>query len=180
MPHFRCRQLRRPHVARPLSLGLRGCKALALTYVRLSSTCDFYCAVFHGAASENGSNRSLFRKVSSSSTRTLCPFAVCRGKSIPMISSQCDLSLCACRQRQFGEVENWGFWWWTFEVKGEDGGNVAVIDRNWRGFGYEVRRTNESCEEPGRNLMNNGLLPASTRSMYGLRSACKHKSDRCS
>ncbi|GAQ78693.1 hypothetical protein KFL_000170390 [Klebsormidium nitens] len=40
--------------------------------------------------------------------------------------------------RQFGEVNNWGFWWWTFEVKGENGENMAVIDRNWRGFGFEL------------------------------------------
>ncbi|XP_024541935.1 altered inheritance rate of mitochondria protein 25 [Selaginella moellendorffii] len=38
---------------------------------------------------------------------------------------------------QFGRVENPGFWNWTFTVCDENGDTLAVVDRNWRGFGYE-------------------------------------------
>lgn len=39
--------------------------------------------------------------------------------------------------RQFGEVSNPGFWWWTFTVKDENGNPLAEIDRSWRGLGFE-------------------------------------------
>lgn len=35
-------------------------------------------------------------------------------------------------------VENPGFWNWTFTLKDIDGKVLAEIDRNWRGFGFEV------------------------------------------
>ncbi|KAL2631904.1 hypothetical protein R1flu_016590 [Riccia fluitans] len=40
-------------------------------------------------------------------------------------------------KRQFAAVENPGFWYWTFTLQDENKGLLAVIDRNWRGFGYE-------------------------------------------
>lgn len=40
--------------------------------------------------------------------------------------------------KQFAAVENPGFWYWNFTLKDEDGGVLAEIDRNWRGFGFEV------------------------------------------
>lgn len=42
------------------------------------------------------------------------------------------------RNKQFAVVENPGFWNWTFTVKGADGEVLAQIDRDWRGFGFEV------------------------------------------
>jgi len=35
-------------------------------------------------------------------------------------------------------VENPGFWNWTFTLKDIDGNVLAQIDRDWRGFGFEV------------------------------------------
>lgn len=35
-------------------------------------------------------------------------------------------------------VENSGFWNWTFTLKDIDGKVLAKIDRDWRGFGFEV------------------------------------------
>uniref|UniRef100_A0A7N0ZXI1 Phospholipid scramblase n=1 Tax=Kalanchoe fedtschenkoi TaxID=63787 RepID=A0A7N0ZXI1_KALFE len=40
--------------------------------------------------------------------------------------------------KQFAVVENPGFWYWTFTLKDIDGNVLAEIDRNWRGFGFEV------------------------------------------
>jgi hypothetical protein len=42
------------------------------------------------------------------------------------------------RNKQFAAVENPGFWHWTFTLKDHNQGRLAEIDRNWRGFGYEV------------------------------------------
>lgn len=39
---------------------------------------------------------------------------------------------------QFAVVENPGFWYWTFTLKGRNGEVLAEIDRDWRGFGFEV------------------------------------------
>ncbi|CAH2052427.1 unnamed protein product [Thlaspi arvense] len=39
---------------------------------------------------------------------------------------------------QFAVVENPGFWNWTFTIKGDDGEVLAQIDRDWRGFGFEI------------------------------------------
>ncbi|CAD5318144.1 unnamed protein product [Arabidopsis thaliana] len=39
---------------------------------------------------------------------------------------------------QFAVVENPGFWNWTFTVKDADGQVLAQIDRDWRGFGFEI------------------------------------------
>ncbi|KAI3819012.1 hypothetical protein L1987_12834 [Smallanthus sonchifolius] len=39
---------------------------------------------------------------------------------------------------QFAVVENPGFWHWTFTLKGINGEVLAEIDRDWRGFGFEV------------------------------------------
>jgi hypothetical protein len=39
---------------------------------------------------------------------------------------------------QFAAVENPGFWHWTFTLRDQNQGVLAEIDRNWRGFGYEV------------------------------------------
>jgi len=35
-------------------------------------------------------------------------------------------------------VENPGLWNWTFTLKDADGEVLAQIDRDWRGFGFEV------------------------------------------
>ena len=35
-------------------------------------------------------------------------------------------------------VENPGFRNWTFTLKGSEGEVLAEIDRDWRGFGFEV------------------------------------------
>lgn len=40
--------------------------------------------------------------------------------------------------KQFAVVENPGFWNWTFTLKGVDGEVLAQIDRDWRGFGFEI------------------------------------------
>ncbi|KAG0557781.1 hypothetical protein M758_11G152800 [Ceratodon purpureus] len=40
-------------------------------------------------------------------------------------------------KEQFAVVENPGFWHWTFSLKDKNGGTLAEIARNWRGFGYE-------------------------------------------
>lgn len=42
------------------------------------------------------------------------------------------------RKKQFAVVENAGFWDWTFTLKDENGNTLAEIDRDWRGFGFEV------------------------------------------
>ncbi|KAL5568174.1 hypothetical protein UlMin_024749 [Ulmus minor] len=39
---------------------------------------------------------------------------------------------------QFAVVENPGFWNWTFTLKDIDGNVLAEIDRDWRGFGFEI------------------------------------------
>ncbi|KAJ0241740.1 Phospholipid scramblase [Hirschfeldia incana] len=39
---------------------------------------------------------------------------------------------------QFAVVENPGFWNWTFTVKDAEGEVLAQIDRDWRGFGFEI------------------------------------------
>ncbi|XP_031094883.1 uncharacterized protein LOC115999213 isoform X1 [Ipomoea triloba] len=39
---------------------------------------------------------------------------------------------------QFAVVENPGFWNWTFTLKDIDGKVLAQIDRDWRGFGFEI------------------------------------------
>ncbi|CAM8908801.1 unnamed protein product [Rhodiola kirilowii] len=39
---------------------------------------------------------------------------------------------------QFAVVENPGFWYWTFTLKDINGNVLAEIDRNWRGFGFEI------------------------------------------
>ncbi|KAJ7982701.1 Phospholipid scramblase [Quillaja saponaria] len=40
--------------------------------------------------------------------------------------------------KQFAVVENPGFWNWTFTLKDIDGQVLAEIDRDWRGFGFEI------------------------------------------
>lgn len=40
--------------------------------------------------------------------------------------------------KQFAVVENPGFWNWTFTLKDIDGNVLAQIDRDWRGFGFEI------------------------------------------
>lgn len=40
--------------------------------------------------------------------------------------------------KQFAVVENPGFWYWTFTLKDIDGNVLAEIDRDWRGFGFEL------------------------------------------
>ncbi|XP_043694143.1 phospholipid scramblase family protein C343.06c [Telopea speciosissima] len=40
--------------------------------------------------------------------------------------------------KQFAEVVNPGFWNWTFTLKDIDGNVLAQIDRDWRGFGFEL------------------------------------------
>lgn len=42
------------------------------------------------------------------------------------------------RNKQFAVVENPGLWNWTFTLKDIDGQVLAEIDRDWRGFGFEV------------------------------------------
>jgi hypothetical protein len=41
-------------------------------------------------------------------------------------------------------VENPGFWNWTFTLKDIDGKVLAEIDRDWRGFGFEVASSSSS------------------------------------
>ncbi|XP_062073704.1 phospholipid scramblase family protein C343.06c-like [Humulus lupulus] len=40
--------------------------------------------------------------------------------------------------KQFAVVENPGFWNWTFTLKDINGHVLAEIDRDWRGFGFEL------------------------------------------
>ncbi|PIN07710.1 Phospholipid scramblase [Handroanthus impetiginosus] len=40
--------------------------------------------------------------------------------------------------QQFAVVENPGLWNWTFTLKDIDGNVLAEIDRDWRGFGFEI------------------------------------------
>ncbi|XP_068331106.1 phospholipid scramblase family protein C343.06c-like isoform X2 [Pyrus communis] len=40
--------------------------------------------------------------------------------------------------KQFAVVENPGFWHWTFTLKDIDDKVLAEIDREWRGFGFEI------------------------------------------
>ncbi|XP_022727624.1 altered inheritance rate of mitochondria protein 25 [Durio zibethinus] len=40
--------------------------------------------------------------------------------------------------KQFAVVENPGLWNWTFTLKDIDGQVLAQIDRDWRGFGFEI------------------------------------------
>lgn len=40
--------------------------------------------------------------------------------------------------KQFAVVENPGFWNWTFTLKDNEGNVLAEIDRDWRGFGFEI------------------------------------------
>lgn len=40
--------------------------------------------------------------------------------------------------KQFAVVENPGFWNWTFTLKDIDGQVLAQVDRDWRGFGFEI------------------------------------------
>ncbi|XP_051121207.1 altered inheritance rate of mitochondria protein 25 [Andrographis paniculata] len=40
--------------------------------------------------------------------------------------------------KQFAVVENPGLWNWTFTLKDIDGNVLAEIDRDWRGFGFEI------------------------------------------
>ncbi|KAJ0014016.1 hypothetical protein Pint_21590 [Pistacia integerrima] len=40
--------------------------------------------------------------------------------------------------KQFAVVENPGFWYWTFTLKDINGEVLAEIDRDWRGFGFEI------------------------------------------
>lgn len=49
-----------------------------------------------------------------------------------------NMSITCCRNKQFAVVENPGFWNWTFTLKDIDGKVLAQIDRDWRGFGFEV------------------------------------------
>ncbi|XP_076923223.1 altered inheritance rate of mitochondria protein 25-like [Bidens hawaiensis] len=39
---------------------------------------------------------------------------------------------------QFAEVDNPGFWYWTFTLKDINSEVLAEINRDWRGFGFEV------------------------------------------
>lgn len=40
--------------------------------------------------------------------------------------------------KQFAVVENPGFWNWTFNLKDIDEQMLAQVDRDWRGFGFEI------------------------------------------
>ncbi|KAL8142724.1 hypothetical protein V2J09_015756 [Rumex salicifolius] len=40
--------------------------------------------------------------------------------------------------KQFAVVENPGFWYWTFTLKDINGNVLAEIERDWRGFGFEM------------------------------------------
>ncbi|KAF1896811.1 hypothetical protein Lal_00034512 [Lupinus albus] len=40
--------------------------------------------------------------------------------------------------KQFAVVENPGFWNWTFTMKDINGEVLAQVDRDWRGFGFEI------------------------------------------
>ncbi|KAK9732477.1 hypothetical protein RND81_04G002700 [Saponaria officinalis] len=40
--------------------------------------------------------------------------------------------------KQFAVVENPGLWCWTFTLKDANGDTLAQVDRDWRGFGFEI------------------------------------------
>ncbi|KAB5525006.1 hypothetical protein DKX38_022755 [Salix brachista] len=42
------------------------------------------------------------------------------------------------KNKQFAVVENPGLWNWTFTLKDINGEVLAQIDRDWRGFGFEI------------------------------------------
>ncbi|KAH9607362.1 hypothetical protein KSS87_020133 [Heliosperma pusillum] len=48
------------------------------------------------------------------------------------------LGYVPCSNKQFAVVENPGLWCWTFTLKDINGDILAQIDRDWRGFGFEI------------------------------------------
>ncbi|KAJ0079745.1 hypothetical protein Patl1_24195 [Pistacia atlantica] len=54
------------------------------------------------------------------------------------IGFHAELFGCLHVNKQFAVVENPGFWYWTFTLKDINGEVLAEIDRDWRGFGFEI------------------------------------------
>lgn len=63
--------------------------------------------------------------------------------------------------KQFAVVENPGFWNWTFTLKDIDGEVLAEIDRDWRGFGFEI------FTDAGQYVIRFGSSDPSSRSHDG-------------
>lgn len=59
--------------------------------------------------------------------------------------------------KQFAVVENAGFWDWTFTLKDENGKTLAEIDRDWRGFGFEM------FTDAGQYVIRFGDIDSSTK-----------------
>ncbi|KAJ0014543.1 hypothetical protein Pint_21615 [Pistacia integerrima] len=55
-----------------------------------------------------------------------------------VIGFHAELFGCLHVNKQFAVVENPGFWYWTFTLKDINGEVLAEIDRDWRGFGFEI------------------------------------------
>ncbi|CAH9101329.1 unnamed protein product [Cuscuta europaea] len=64
---------------------------------------------------------------------------------------------------QFAVVENPGFWNWTFTLKDIDGNVLAQIDRDWRGFGFEI------FTDAGQYVIQFGKADSSNASVGGIR-----------
>ncbi|KAK7264031.1 hypothetical protein RJT34_31633 [Clitoria ternatea] len=72
-------------------------------------------------------------------------YAEIDGKSICMLGvrgiclrMKCKPENKICRNKQFAVVENPGFWNWTFTLKDMNSEVLAQIDRDLRGFGFEI------------------------------------------
>ncbi|KAJ0765015.1 putative scramblase, tubby-like protein [Helianthus annuus] len=63
---------------------------------------------------------------------------------------------------QFAVVENPGFWYWTFTLKDINGEVLAEIDRDWRGFGFEV------FTDAGQYVIRFGSAAAATKGISEL------------
>ncbi|CAH9122376.1 unnamed protein product [Cuscuta epithymum] len=63
---------------------------------------------------------------------------------------------------QFAVVENPGFWNWTFTLKDIDGNVLAQIDRDWRGFGFEI------FTDAGQYVIQFGKTDSSNASVGGI------------
>ncbi|THG09870.1 hypothetical protein TEA_008689 [Camellia sinensis var. sinensis] len=57
---------------------------------------------------------------------------------LPAESNSPNFLTSPLRNKQFAVVENPGFWNWTFNLKDIDGQMLAQVDRDWRGFGFEI------------------------------------------
>ncbi|KAK8995716.1 hypothetical protein V6N11_075975 [Hibiscus sabdariffa] len=63
-----------------------------------------------------------------------CKISILMDETVAEMQSPVSLLL----NKQFAVVENPGLWNWTFTLKDIDGQVLAEIDRDWRGFGFEI------------------------------------------